>query len=360
MTVEIGMPVYRPSGRLEAVLTALALQTYKDFFVTIYNNTDVSDIEEIKKDEQIIKSISEKYGIKINLIQNPKNLGYMKNMHQIFEKATGDFLFLLADDDIVSNDWIELGMKAFEKPDVGCIARPYYWFTDNMKKAVRFEGKIRTEIQYVKITNSTENAVMIHDCLMSAAQLSGLGFRRAYLLGMPFEEDMFTAHVYPFLHIFSKHICAYMPKPTVAVSINTSQCHTDIYDPSPMEQWLKIYDKILPLNECEKINLELKKIRLTDFYGLAQIKNYGTYKELFYEIAVHIKNYKLNLLNPKFYLFAAGSIILPRKFLIKMVDFYKNKILSKKLAKMDINYKDFPFDVVEPIWVYPTTNERKR
>ena len=360
MTIEVAMPVYRPSKRLEAVLTGLALQTYKDFYITIYNDTNPDEKEEIEKDEIIVEKMRKDYGLDIRLIQNDHNLGYMKNMHQIFDKATGDIIFLLADDDIVSYDCIELLAKAFSDPDVGCVSRPYYWFTNEFTKAVRFAGHMYPEIVKVDINESPIEQVT--DCLTAAGQLSGLGFRRAVLSegdGYVFIEDMFTAHVYPFLYAFKNHKCAWMPKPTIAVSINTSQCQNDIYDPSPSLSWIKLYETVLKEEKFSERKKEIiEKTVTTDFLGLAEIKNYGTFKELFTEIGIYVKHRPLNLLNPKFYLFSIGSIIIPRWLLKRMVNYYKNNILSKKLIKLGINYDRFPFDRIRSMWEFPKTNER--
>ena len=360
MTIEIGMPLYRPSGRLEAVLLSLAKQTYLDFYITMYNDTNPSEIEEIEKDQAIVAKMVKEHGLKINLIQNDHNLGYMKNMHQIFERATGDILFLLADDDIVSFDCMELCAKAFLDNKVGVLTRPYYWFESDMRRAVRFEGKQYNEIQFANLSENP-NYDLIWDCMRSAGQLSGLAFRMSYLKkGYLFVEDMFTAHIYPFLNLFADYTCAYMPHPTIAVSISTSQCHSDIYDPSPTQQWLDLYDNILKDEKYNIVHNEMKHRLMRDYLGFAQIKNYGTWKELFAEISVFIKNDKKNLFLPKFWIFALGSIIIPRKILINMIKIYKEKILGKKLKKIKINYGDFPIEEVEELWSKPKEGERNR
>ncbi len=360
MSIEIGMPVYRPSGRLEAVLTALAVQTYRDFFVTIYNDTPPSETDEISKDIEIIDRIRDRYGLDIRHIQNEKNLGYMKNMRRIFEQSTGDILFLLADDDIVSYDCIELLKEAFDDHEVGCLARPYYWFADDFKKAVRFEGKISRKIHKVDLIESNINDVM--KCMTSTGQLSGLGFRMSVLKEakeVPFVEDMFTAHVYPFLYAFSKSRCAYMPYPTVAVSGSTSQCQNDIYDPSPMEQWIRLYNIVLKDNRFARRKAELIEAQVTTvFVGLAQIKNYGSFKELWREIWNYIKHRKKNLMNPWFYIYSVGSIVIPKTMLKKLVDFYKSRVNSRKMNSIGIDYDRFPFEKVENAWSFPKGNER--
>lgn len=350
MTIEIAMPLYKPSPRLKSVLVALALQTDRDFYIVMYNDTRPEDKEEIRLDEQIIEEMRQEYGLKITLHQNSHNLGYMKNMRQIFEKATGDILVLLADDDIVTVDYIELVRKAFSKKEVGIVARPYYWFTDDMKRPIRFSGFISENIQYVDFDSSDPN--IVNECLHSAGQLSELAYRREYLDGMPFEEDMFTAHVYPFLYVFKTHQCAYLPHPTLAVSINSSQTHKDIYDPSPMKQWLDLIDNVVTEDVHRKMALSLKDANNKDFYGLAEIKNYGTYSELFKEIKNYVKYRPKNLINPYFYLFSIGSIIIPRKLLIAMVDWYKNKVLAKKIQQMNIDFSVYPFNECEPLWQY--------
>lgn len=357
MTIEIGMPVYRPSSRLEAVLTALALQSYKDFYITIYNDTKPEEKDEIAKDEAIVERMRQKYGLKIKLIQNSHNLGYMANMHQIFNKATGDILFLLADDDIVSLNCIELLVKAFSDSEVGCVSRPYYWFIDDFKNPVRFCGVQHDEIQKVSFMNSPIEDIV--RCMEATGQLSGLAFRRSMLSSdFLFVEDMFTAHVYPFLHIFKDHLCAYMPHPTVAVAITTSQCQNDIYSPSPMKQWVDLYRNVMYSEKyIEKRESVLEKHMFKAFESFAQIKNYGTYKELWTEICNFAKFRKRNLLSPKYYIFALGSLIIPRFILRRLTNWYKDNVLAKKLTGC-VDFNLFPFDTVAPLWKFPEENER--
>ena len=348
MTIEVGMPVYRPSARLETVLTALALQTYKDFYINIYNNTSPSDTEEIKKDEDIVCKMRKEYNLNINLIQNEINLGYMANMHKIIDKATGDILLLLADDDILSYDCIEQLAQIFKDPEVGCVSRPYYWFIDDFRKAVRFKGIINGKNRKISILDSSLEDVK--NCISAADQLSGLAFRTRVLKNgdMPFVEDMFTVHVYPFLYAFKNSSCVYMGHPTVAVSISTSQCQNDIYSPSPIEQWINLYNNVLYENKFIKRKKELIEAQITtDFTGLAQIKNYGTFRELFREIMNYIKYRKMNLINLKFYIFSIGSLIIPRFILKRMINWYKKRILATSISKLDIDYNLFPFDKIK-------------
>ncbi|HBG65461.1 MAG TPA: hypothetical protein DDW78_03210 [Treponema sp.] len=359
MTIEIGMPVYRPSGRLEAVLTALALQTYKNFYISIYNDTKPEETEELRKDAEIVQRMRETYGLNITLVQNPHNLGYMKNMHQIFDKATGDILFLLADDDIVSRDCIQLMKESFDDPEVGCVSRPYYWFLDDFRKAVRFEGSCAGDSKPRKVDFMRSPIEDVGKCMSATGQLSGLAFRRSFLAGMPFVEDMFTVHIYPFLYIFKDHPCAYMPYPTIAVAGSTSQCQNDIYTPSPLEQWVSLYRNMdsSPAYQARQKEV-VDRFVTNDFVGLAQIKNYGTCKELMREICNFVRFRKKNLLSPRFYFFALGSVLCPRPLLKKLVAFYKNKVLARTLRDADIHYEHFPFDEVAPYWIFPQQNER--
>lgn len=351
------MPVYRPSPRLEAVLTALAMQTEKEFFITIYNNTEPEETDEIAKDKAIVEKICQTYNMNINLIQNDHNLGYMANMHQIFNKAMGDILFLLSDDDIVSIDCIELIRKAFEDEEVGCVSRPYYFFIDDFKKPVRYSGINHNEIKKVSFMDSSVEDVI--NCISGSGQLSGLAFRRTMLgKNFLFVEDMFTVHIYPFMHIFKEHFCAYMPHPTVAVSITTSQCHNDIYTPSPIKQWVDLYRNVMSDNKyAAKREQVLEHHMLKDFYGLAQIKNYGTYKELWTEIFNYAKFRKRNLLSLKYYIFVIGSLIIPRFILRRLVNWYKNNVIAKKLTAC-VDFNLFPFDIISPLWKFTEKNER--
>lgn len=171
---------------------------------------------------------------------------------------------------------------------------------------------------------------------------------------------MFTAHIYPFLNLFSKYKCAYMPHPTIAVSSDTSQCHTDIYESSPTQQWLDLYTNVIGDEKHKRPYKEMVHRLMRDYMGFAQIKNYGTMKELRNEIRVFTKNDKLNYFLPKFWVFSLGSILIPRKCLISMISFYKNRIGVEKMKKLHIKYDVFPIDEVETMWTAPVDGERER
>ncbi len=116
---------------------------------------------------------------------------------------------------------------------------------------------------------------------------------------------------------------------------------SNIYEKSPLLQWIELYDSVFTEPEYRMIKDRLIDRICSDFLGFAQIKNYGTYKQLFREIKLYAKYRKKNLTSPSFYLFAAGSVLIPRFILIRLIDMYKRFYLAKKINKMNIDFSKF-------------------
>ena len=65
------------------------------------------------------------YGERINLIRNDRNLGFARGNNQAFERARGEWVFLLNNDAVAEPDTIsQLMTFAADKPKVGMLACP--------------------------------------------------------------------------------------------------------------------------------------------------------------------------------------------------------------------------------------------
>jgi hypothetical protein len=125
------------------------------------------------------------------------------------------------------------------------------------------------------------------------------------------------------------------------VRIQSSQTRSisSIYEKSPIQSWVDMFNSVF--YEKEFVGIKEKCIRnfvAVNYVGLVQIRNYAKYKYLLREISLLIKYRLENLFSIQFWFFSIGTMIIPAKLLIPMVDFYKNKINSKFLKNLQFKY----------------------
>ena len=294
----VAIPTYNGAAWIKQTLQSILAQSFQNFEILICD--DGSTDETLK----IIRSFRSK---KIKIIANKINVGYGKNLQRIKKFATGEVLFLMGQDDILLPGALQKTHDAFfVDKNIGLVVRPYYWFMKDFKKPVRRAGVSLFE---------------------AAGQLSGLACLRKYLT-TDFQTDTFVAHVYPLANIARDHKVIFLEDDTVAVRIESSQTRfkASIYDPSPVASWVKMFNVVFPEEKFKEVRrLGIEHIT-THFVGLAQIKNYGTTKQLFREIYYLAKLNPKNLLRINYWIFSLGAIIIPRRLLIRAVDFFKPKL----------------------------------
>ena len=310
------LTTYNGSKEILETLQSILYQSFADFEIII--NDDCSTDDTVK----VIKSIKDP---RIKIHQNKINLGYSKNLEVTRHYATGKYLYLMGQDDILAQDSLKDTYNAFEKnPDVGAITRPYYWFFDNIHVPVRYKIALNSKKdEKVYIHSDPQKVIRVFDSL---DQLSGLAYRKEFF-DIPFHPDIFPCHIYPFASIFKKHPVIYLKDYNIAVRITSSQTRklSSIYNRSPLQSWIDM-----------ALNLKIPKYIISDFIainyvGLVQIKNYSTPQNLYREICLLVKYRPLNLVSPSFWFFSLGCIFMPKAILIPLVDWYKNTINSTQI-----------------------------
>ena len=133
-------------------------------------------------------------------------------------------------------------------------------------------------------------------------------------MDLPFHPDIFPCHVYPFASIFKKHPIVFLKDYNVAVRIRTSQSRkkSSIYDKSPIQSWVDMFENVFPEEKFRNSkNILIKNFVATNYVGLVQIRNYAKYKYLLREIRYLLKYRWQNILSPQFWFFSLGSMIMP-------------------------------------------------
>lgn len=293
MKFSICIPTYNGEKIIGETLRSILSQSFANFEVIV--------VDDCSKDntEKVVKGFKDK---RIKFFKNKQNLGYSKNLEECRKKATGDILYLMGQDDILGKDALLNTYKAFSlSDDIGAVTRPYFWFDKEVAKPVRAKKQLNPKKdEIVRITDRPQRIVEVFQTL---DQLSGLAYRRKYM-DLPFHEDIFPCHIYPFASIFKKHPVVFLKDYNVAVRISSSQTRSlsSIYDKSPMQSWREMFERVFFEKKFEKIkDYCIKNFVAKNYVGLVQIKNYARFRYLLREIYYLVKYRLENLLSFQFW-----------------------------------------------------------
>lgn len=316
------IPTYNGAKIIGETLRSILSQSFSNYEIVIQDDSSKDNTEEV------IKSFKDS---RIKLFKNKKNLGYTKNIEEARKKATGEIIYLMGQDDILGKNALAATYKAFKtSEDIGAVTRPYYWFDKDINTPVRAKEQLNPfKDEIVKITDDYSRIITVYKTL---DQLSGLAFRAEYM-DLPFHQDVFPCHVYPFASIFKKHPIVFLKDYVVAVRISSSQSRNQsrIYNKSPILSWVEMFNTIFYEKKYHALrDYCIRNFVAVNYIGLVQIKNYSTHSYLYTlrEIFYLIKYRRQNLVNPIFWFFALGTLMTPTILLRPMVDWYKRRINS--------------------------------
>lgn len=333
-TFSILLPAYKSAGIIGETIDTILNQTFKDFELIIVDDKSPDNTLEIlkkyaKKDKRIL------------VYSNKINLGYSRNLQECLDKASGKYVYLMGNDDLLSPIALEKTYNAFlMDKDIGAVTRPFYSFENiDTERPVRVFGwpYDKTKDRIIGIFDSRELYLSVYATI---GQLSGLAMRRKWIEA-PVHKDIFPAHAYPFFSVFKKHKVVHLKDYYLAVRIFSSQTRSlsSIYDPSPTLTWINMFKKLLPGKKYAKPREWGIDYIAKDYVGLVQIRNYGRYRQFLREVGVLTKYRPKNLYNPKFWLFVLGVGLTPRFILIPINDWYKRYYLAYKLKNIKLKTK---------------------
>lgn len=330
-TIDILIPTYNGAKYILPTIRSILNQTYKNFRIIVCDDAST---------DNTLKLIRQLHHPKIKIYSHSNNLGYSLNLKRASNYATAKYIYLMGQDDILAKDALKETIQAFNlSPDIGAVTRPYFWFDKEINLPVRTKHQLDSQKDtIVKITDSPSTVIKVFETL---DQLSGLAFRKKFMK-VSFHPDIFPCHIYPFASIFKNHPIVFLKNYTIAVRIASSQTRflSSIYQKSPLLSWVEMVNYIFDKPKYQKIKHSLiSNFIAKNYIGLVQIKNYSTLKNLFREIFYLIKFRPQNLFSPQFYFFSLGTFIIPAQILIPLVDWYKNKINSKFIKKINFTYK---------------------
>jgi GT2 family glycosyltransferase len=105
--VTIAIPTYNRFPLLKKALGSALAQTYPNIEIVVLDNASTDGTHEyLAQQAELHKNIK--------IIRNKENIGAAKNHHQILQYVSGQYLNVLSDDDILSNDFIKVAINYLE------------------------------------------------------------------------------------------------------------------------------------------------------------------------------------------------------------------------------------------------------
>lgn len=323
LKLSICMPSYNGAGTIAATLDSILIQSYQNFEIIVNDDCSKDDTK------KVVKSFKDK---RIRFSKNKKNLGYGDNLNTFKSRIKGDIMVLMAQDDILLKDaLLKIANGFMQDDDIGIVTRPFYQFEFDPTIPIRYWPPPSTKKDLVISIHAKKK--LIEAVIRSTYLVSCIAYRVKFM-DRPFTSHVFTSQSYPFFSIFKRHKILFLKDYVVAVGVYQSQCRSkpSIYEPSPVETWIKVFNETLKEKEFEKVRKICQDYVAQNYVGLVQIKNYARFQDLIEEIYMHIKYRKASLIDKRFWFYSLICLFTPRILLQKIVDKYKSKLLSKAIS----------------------------
>ncbi|MBK9099382.1 MAG: glycosyltransferase family 2 protein [bacterium] len=175
MVISICIPHYNRAEYLLKVLDSIMEQTYTNIEVIISDDCSKDDSE--TKIPEYIKKVTESgTPIKFKYIRQIKNLGYDANLRASLEAGSGDYLFILGNDDGLN------GLDAIQKlsDHIKQFDYPEVTFCNSMEYGVENSTHLRTNVTGV-FGKGPETAIQLFRCF-------------SFVAGIAYKKDAFKKY----------------------------------------------------------------------------------------------------------------------------------------------------------------------
>ena len=107
MFLTIGIPTYNRAKSLERLLKKIIFEINKNEKIKERVEIVISDNASVDNTEEIVKVIKEESEIEIRYYKNKRNFGIDKNIFNVIQKANGKYVWLLGDDETITDNSIK-------------------------------------------------------------------------------------------------------------------------------------------------------------------------------------------------------------------------------------------------------------
>jgi hypothetical protein len=202
------------------------------------------------------------------------------------------------------------------------VVRPFYWFRgsdpDRVVRYTRPPDPFRDRIITIDDDDST-----LRTLFESLGQVSSLAFRND-MLTAKFSPHVWTTHIRAFLMTLKEHPAVFLHDYPVAVRTESSQARniSSIYEPSPLWTWVTMMRDVF---QGERWSRQ-RKLGIDNIAshpeGLVQVRCHSTFRNFLREAWFYLWYRPKNAAWPKYWFFALGCLVMPRRLLRKTADKY--------------------------------------
>lgn len=133
-------------------------ETIRSILAQEFDNYEIIINDDVSKDntEEVVKSFNDP---RIKFFRNAKNLSYAVNIEEGRKQCSGDIIYLMGQDDIMSDTALIDTYNAFMSDEnIGAVTRPYFWFDTDINTPVRAKNQFNpNKDEVIKITDDYES-----------------------------------------------------------------------------------------------------------------------------------------------------------------------------------------------------------
>jgi len=163
--ISICIPAFNRPDKLDSLLTSIFNQNYKDVEIIICEDMSPARC----KIRQVVSSYNDS---RIRYIENNENLGYDANLRTTIQLATGEYVMLMGNDDLLSKGSLDLISKKINKYKPSVIIRSYESFYKEEKNFYQIHRYVNND-KYIQL-NKDELAWLFYRVVL----VSGLVINR--------------------------------------------------------------------------------------------------------------------------------------------------------------------------------------
>ncbi len=314
----ISIPSLNRLDSLKLVIDSVLMQTFADYEILIIDEHSDDDVK------GYINSLKNS---KIRFIENKKRMGFKYTYIKCLLEAKGKYVLTLGNDDILcdkdslKNIYIKLKDKKVGLAKVGLI---YYYKSPSNPC---FSTRLDTKDVFINRTQ--------HEKIIEAIDLYGVTHIAGtiYLRELINEESFTDSELIPFLKTIvecaMKNDFLFISGEYIAVGVSTSYLSLFSKRKDYKDTWFYLmYSEYKQyLNENEVKTMLIKKMTAQIPFLIA-IKSYVGFREVPNIIICYIRFNLLFIINPKIYVFALLSLLIPPKLFFMYKERHYGKMIK--------------------------------
>lgn len=311
----ICIPTRNRKKLLREVLNSIFAQTFKDFEIVIQDNHSLDNTK------QFCRGLEKKRLIRY--YRNSTDLGFVKNVQAVCQKARGKFLFLMGDDDLLVPNCLSIYYQILQRrvDNIGCCRCGTYRFLGNKMNGFMVDDVGGKDILLKSSQKNLEKILQYNATFISGWAIIN---EKPLIFGNGY-QDCFIETVYD---KFKNHNFYFIAKPLIAARVHNNLGYT-FY--SITSAWLELDRLVKKYVASKYLSDAVIAIKYHFINDCQNVKIYGGLKTYWN----HVKWFYSNPLTPKhklkFLIKSILLILLPNRIIIYLKKLYF-KFLTIKTA----------------------------